>query len=63
MNNNYWGLMKQLNRLRKFLLSDKAITAIEFALLAAGIALVVVVGAKFLGGKVSNNLSYIGTQV
>lgn len=55
--------MKQLNRLRKFLLSDKAITAIEFALLAAGIALVVVVGAKFLGGKVSNNLSYIGTQV
>ena len=55
--------IKLSNAASSFINKEDGITAIEYALIAAGIALVVIVGAKFLGGAVSNNLSYIGTQV
>lgn len=55
--------IKLSNAASSFINKEDGITAIEYALIAAGIALVVIVGAKFLGGAVSNQLSAVGTQV
>lgn len=55
--------IKLSNAVSSFIKKEEGITAIEYALIAAGIALVVIVGAKFLGGAVSNQLSSVGTQV
>jgi len=55
--------IKLSNAVSSFINKEDGITAIEYALIAAGIALVVIVGAKFLGGAVSNQLSAVGTQV
>ena len=55
--------IKLSNAASSFINKEDGITAIEYALIAAGIALVIIVGAKFLGGAVSNQLSAVGTQV
>lgn len=47
----------------KFLRDTRAISSIEYAMLAVGIALAILAGARILGGDINNGLANIGEQV
>ena len=53
-------VVAQLSRFRK---DERGVTAIEYALLAAGIAVVVGTAASTLGGKISTQFGTIGTAI
>lgn len=52
-----------LGRVRAFLKDDAGATAIEYALIAAGIALVIIPVVKGLGTKLNTTFSSISTQL
>jgi pilus assembly protein Flp/PilA len=49
--------------LRMFRRDERGISSIEYAMLAVGIALAILTGAKFLGSSINTGLSTIGTDV
>ena len=49
--------------LRLFRRDERGISSIEYAMLAVGIALAILVGAQFLGNSINTGLSTIGTDV
>jgi pilus assembly protein Flp/PilA len=49
--------------LRKFRRDERGISSIEYAMLAVGVALAILTGAKFLGGSINNGLNTIGTDI
>jgi pilus assembly protein Flp/PilA len=51
------------DRLRAFLKDDSGATSIEYALIAAGIALVIIPVVKGLGTKLNTTFSSISTQL
>jgi pilus assembly protein Flp/PilA len=50
-------------RLRTFLKDDSGATSIEYALIAAGIALVIITVVKGVGAKLNTTFSSISTQL
>jgi pilus assembly protein Flp/PilA len=52
-----WG------RLRAFLRDESAATAIEYALIASGIALVIITAVKGIGTRLNTTFSSISTQL
>ncbi|XXG31597.1 MAG: Flp family type IVb pilin [Ferrovum myxofaciens] len=49
--------------LKRFVGSEEAVTAIEYALLAALIAVAIIVGATTLGSDISSKFTSIGNTV
>jgi pilus assembly protein Flp/PilA len=49
--------------IRKFLADDSGATAIEYGLIAAGIALAIIVAVNTLGTTISNEFTSIGTSL
>ena len=56
-------MKKFILELKRFVGSEEAVTAIEYALLAALIAVAVIGGASLLGTSVHNQFSSIATVV
>ncbi|MGB3675370.1 MAG: Flp family type IVb pilin [Candidatus Nanopelagicales bacterium] len=52
-----------LARLRKFMKDESGASAVEYALLVAGIAVVAMVAIFALGGVVSDKFDEIGNQI
>ena len=52
-----------IRRLRELWLDDSGISAIEYALLAAGIALVIAVGAGLLGNAVNDKFNNVAANI
>ena len=52
-----------LRRLRAFLKDNSGATSIEYALIAAGIALVIIPVVKGIGTKLNTTFSSISTQL
>jgi pilus assembly protein Flp/PilA len=52
-----------LNKLRKLLKDDSAPTAVEYALMVAGIAVVVIAAVFLLGGNTSKALNKVATEI
>ena len=52
-----------IRRLRELWLDDSGISAIEYALLAAGIALVIAVGAGLLGNAVNDKFNEVANNI
>ncbi len=51
------------NRLRAFLKDESGATAIEYALIAAGIALVIITAVKGIGTKLNTTFTSISSQL
>ena len=49
--------------IRKFLADEAAATAIEYGLIAAGIAIAIIAAVNGLGTKISSNFSKISTSL
>ncbi|MGZ5903580.1 MAG: Flp family type IVb pilin [Reyranella sp.] len=49
--------------IRKFLSDDSGATAIEYGLIAAGIALAIIAAVNTLGTTISNEFTSIGTAL
>jgi pilus assembly protein Flp/PilA len=49
--------------IRKFLADESAATAIEYGLIAAGIAIAIIAAVNGLGTKISSNFSKISTSL
>ena len=49
--------------IRKFLADETAATAIEYGLIAAGIALAIITAVNGVGAKVSSNFTKISTSL
>ncbi len=49
--------------IRKFLSEDSGATAIEYGLIAAGIALAIIAAVNTLGTTISNEFTSIGTAL
>ena len=49
--------------IRKFLADEFAATAIEYGLIAAGIAIAIIAAVNGLGTKISSNFSKISTSL
>lgn len=49
--------------LRAFKMNDKAVTAIEYALIAALIAVVIIVAVSALGGNVANTFNNVSSEL
>ncbi len=49
--------------IRKFLADDSGATAIEYGLIAAGIALAIIVAVNTLGTTISNEFNTIGSSL
>jgi len=52
-----------LKFLRKFRRDERGISSIEYAMLAVGIALAILAGARFLGSSINTGLTTIGTDI
>lgn len=52
-----------MQAIKQFLQDESGVTAIEYALIAAVVAVVMVVGAKLLGTSLSSAFSGLGTTV
>ena len=57
------GETKMLIELRRLLLDEEGATAIEYGLMAAAIAGVLIVAAYFLGGKVSEQINNVAQHI
>jgi len=51
------------SRLRAFLKDDSGATSIEYALIAAGIAVVIITAVKGIGTRLNTTFSSISTQL
>lgn len=54
---------KMPDRLRAFLKDDAGATAIEYALIASGVALAIITAVKGIGTKLNATFSSISTQL
>jgi pilus assembly protein Flp/PilA len=54
---------KMSGRLRAFLRDDSGATSIEYALIAAGIALVIITVVKGVGTKLNTTFASVSTQL
>jgi pilus assembly protein Flp/PilA len=52
-----------LQNIKKLLRDEEAPTAVEYALMVAGIAVVIIAAVWFLGGTVSNKFSQVGASI
>jgi pilus assembly protein Flp/PilA len=52
-----------INKLMQFLKDEDGVTAVEYAVMAALIALVVIGGAAYLGNQVNDTFNTIGDEV
>ncbi len=52
-----------LNRIRTFLSQDRGASAVEYGLLVAGIAMVVIAAVFLLGGAVSSTFTEVASSV
>ena len=57
------GKTKMLIGLRRLLLDEEGATAIEYGLMAAAIAGVLIVAAYFAGGRVSANINNLAQHI
>jgi pilus assembly protein Flp/PilA len=60
ISNEHVGRMQMI---RKFLANESGATAIEYALIAAGIALAIIASVNSLGSKISNKFSSINSSL
>lgn len=54
---------QMLERLRGLVLEENGPTAIEYALIAALVAVVIIAALIFLGNAITNLFGYVGNQV
>ena len=52
-----------ITRIRKILAREEGASAVEYGLLVAGIAMVVIAAVFFLGGAVSDNFTTVGNSI
>ena len=52
-----------IKRVKRFLTEEDGVTAIEYALIAALVALVIIVGARMLGTSLNSHYSDVATKV
>ena len=52
-----------MKKIHHFFKSEDGATAIEYALIAAGIAIVIIVGINLLGSNLNNTFSKIGCEL
>jgi pilus assembly protein Flp/PilA len=52
-----------IKKFMQFLKDEEGVTAVEYAVMAALIALVVIAGAGFLGNQVNDTFNTIGNEV
>ena len=52
-----------MQTIRKFLASESGATSIEYALIAAGIALAIIASVTSLGSKINNKYSSINSSL
>ena len=52
-----------IKKLLKFIKDEDGVTAVEYAVMAALIALVVIVGATFLGEQVNETFEEVGNAI
>lgn len=57
------GILKMKKILMSFLKDEDGVTAIEYGLIAALIAVVIITAVTFVGDSLSNTFSYIGGEV
>ncbi len=57
------GLMAMLARFNSLIRSERGVTAIEYALIAAFVAIVIIAAVKVLGTNLSSVFSKIATTV
>jgi pilus assembly protein Flp/PilA len=56
--------MRQLwKNIQQFLRDEEGVTAIEYALIAALIAIVIIVGVRFVGEEVNETFTTIGNEL
>jgi pilus assembly protein Flp/PilA len=60
---NFWGKFIMLTTFKQFLQDEEGAAAIEYALIAALIAMAIVVGATALGGGINSFFSAIATDL
>jgi Flp pilus assembly pilin Flp len=58
-----WGRPKMLTELRRLLPDEEGATAIEYGLMAAAVAGVLIIAAYFLGGRVSRQLNNVAQHI
>lgn len=51
------------NNVQKFLRDEEGVTAIEYALIAALIAIVIIVAVKFVGNEVKDTFNKVGNEL
>lgn len=54
---------RAMNTVRRFIADETAATAIEYGLIAAGIAIAIITAVKGLGTKLSSNFNTISTSL
>lgn len=52
-----------LTHIKQFLKDEDGAAAIEYALIAALIAMAIVIGAGYLGGEINNFFNVVGTEL
>jgi pilus assembly protein Flp/PilA len=52
-----------LKQIKKLLKDEEAPTAVEYALMVAGIGVVIIAAVWFLGGSVSNKFDQVGQSI
>lgn len=52
-----------LTRIRKALAREEGASAVEYGLLVAGIAMIVIAAVWFVGRSVSNNFNEVGSSI
>ena len=52
-----------MEKLMRFFKDEDGVTAVEYAVMVAAIAALVIVGALFLGKTVNNTFNQVGTKV
>ncbi len=52
-----------LTYIKQFLQDEDGAAAIEYALIAALIAMAIVIGAGYLGGEINNFFNVVGTEL
>jgi pilus assembly protein Flp/PilA len=55
--------MDMLKNIKRLLKDEEAPTAVEYALMVAGVAVLIIVAVWFLGGSVSNKFSQVGSSI
>ena len=55
--------MNMMNRIKKLLKDEEAPTAVEYALMVAGIAVAIIVAVKLLGTNVSSKFTQVANSI